>query len=487
MAGVLRAFLLVTTLTASLFFWQLGRRDLYSSHEARAAQNAQRMLDTGDWGLPVLFDGQADLQKPPGFYWLVAAIGWLNGGTVDAWAARLPAATAGLITVLLVYGFLRREGRPVAAVVAAVALATAAHFAAISRTARIDVPLTCAVTAAVLAFYRGCRTNRISWRLLAAVAAVAAVMLKGPIGLALVGPTAVVLLAVERRVGTPLSFRVPSAVLGTAVVLALALPWFVWANHATGGEFYRVFVLHHNVARFTGSSPLMKSYPPWEYVHVFATHFLPWTPVFALLAVWAVRSGRWRADPHLRLGLVWFAIMFAVLSCAKFKRADYLLPLFPGAAIALGCGAEAWLATRHNPRTVRLAKTAFALVVVGVLVGWQVMIYRVEPAQQAREEKRAFAELIRANAPPPQTVLLFRVESHLLAFHLGRPLHTLVEWGELRERLAEPGPHVVVMPPEYVYPAGQIVTGRRLGMVARLGDVTPAAPARPLVILRTTD
>ena len=61
---------------------RLGHRDLYSSHEARAAQNAQRMLDTGAWSLPVLFDGQADLQKPPGFYWLVAVIGRLNGGAV---------------------------------------------------------------------------------------------------------------------------------------------------------------------------------------------------------------------------------------------------------------------------------------------------------------------------------------------------------------------------------------------------------------------
>ena len=74
----------------TLFFSQLGARDLVSSHEARAAQNAQRMLDTGEWGLPTLFDGQRDLQKPPGFYWLVAAVGWLNGGQVSPWVARLP-------------------------------------------------------------------------------------------------------------------------------------------------------------------------------------------------------------------------------------------------------------------------------------------------------------------------------------------------------------------------------------------------------------
>ena len=41
--------------------------------------------------------------------------------------------SVGLLTVALVYGWLRREGRPVAAAVAALALATAGHFTAISR------------------------------------------------------------------------------------------------------------------------------------------------------------------------------------------------------------------------------------------------------------------------------------------------------------------------------------------------------------------
>ena len=103
----------------------------------------------------------------------------------------------------------------------------------------------------------------------------------------------------------------------------------------------------------------------------------------------------------------------------------------------------------------------------------------VEPAEQAREEKRPFAAAIRSHAPRPHTILQFRMESHLLSFHLGRPLHTLVEWGELNERLAAPGPHFVVMPPEYVFAASQIVTGRKLVVVARLEDYTRGQAAPP--------
>jgi 4-amino-4-deoxy-L-arabinose transferase-like glycosyltransferase len=504
---ILSPLLFAFALVLVLFFARLGHRDLYSSHEARAAQNAQRMLDTGAWGLPVLFDGRTDLQKPPGYYWAVAAVGWLNGGAVTEWVARLPAAIAGLGCVLIVYLFLRREGRPTAGLIAALVLATANHFTAIARTARIDVPLTCMVLVALVAFYTGLswRTRSVSdgvgpedkhplphgrgspgtalaWHLLAATATALAVLLKGPVALALIGPVAVAWLVIERR-------RVPLAswFLIPLVVAAVALPWFVWANRATGGEFFRVFIWHHTVARFSGTSPLLASHPWWYYVPRFAVDFLPWTPLLIGLAVWAQRSRQWRADPLLRFGLIAFAVMFVVLSSARFKRADYLLPAYPFAAIAVGSAAEAWLAARRNPRTVRAAKWLFGGTLVAVALGWVVMTCVVEPAEQAKEEKRGFAEMIRVHAPPPRTILQFRMESHLLSYHLGRPVHTFVEWGELNELLAAPGPHFVVMPPEYVYPAGEIVTSRKLVVVAQLEDYTAGKPPKPLVFLKTVD
>jgi 4-amino-4-deoxy-L-arabinose transferase-like glycosyltransferase len=497
------------TFILALFFAGLGDRDLTSSHEARAAQNAQRMLDTGEWARLALFDGRADLQKPPGYYWMVAALGKLNGGTVTEWVARLPAALAGLVCVLLVYSFLRADGRPTAATVAALVLATATHFTAIARTARIDVPLTLAVGVSLVAFYRGCTSGRtphasagviasahprtrvrgspgLVWHLLSALAAGVAVLLKGPVALALIGPAAVAWLVIECRY-SQVRLPIASLLLGLLVVAAVALPWFLWMNAATGGEFFRVFFWHHTVARFTGSSPLLASHPTWYYLPRFAIDFLPWTPALVALVVWAVRSGHWRRDPAMRFGVVAGVVMIVVLSTAKFKRADYLLPAYPFAAIALGCAAEAWLACRTNPRTVRGVQWGFAGVLGAVAVGWAAMVMVVEPRQEAREEQRHFAEAIRRHAPAPQVILQFRMESHLLSYHLGPPLHTLVEWGELNERLAAPGPHFVVMPPEYIFAAGEVVKSRKLVEVTRLEHHTRGTPPKPLVFLRTAD
>ena len=52
-----------------------SRHSCLRAHEARAAQDAQTILDDDDWGLPRLFDGRLELQKPPLYYWVVATPG----------------------------------------------------------------------------------------------------------------------------------------------------------------------------------------------------------------------------------------------------------------------------------------------------------------------------------------------------------------------------------------------------------------------------
>jgi len=496
----LALFLFVGT----LFFLRLGHRDLYSSHEARAAQNAQRMLITGEWGLPVLFDGRIDLQKPPGYYWAVAAAGWLNGGHVSEWVARFPAAFSGLICAVLVYAFLQSTGRQTAAIVSTIVLASANHFLGITRTARIDVPLACTVLISLLAFYRGCisakrrvdeggtepRGHPLAWHLVAAIAAAVSVLLKGPVGPALIGPAALIWLFSERFIQTrderP---RVPLAswFLIPIVVGAISLPWFFWANRVTDGEFFRVFFWHHTIDRFTGNSPLLASHPWWYYVPRFIGDFMPWTPFLNFLAIWMIRKGQWRFDPRFRFAIISFTVMVAVLSTAHFKRSDYLLPSYPFAAIALGCASEAWLASRLSGVTVRFANWLFGGAVCIGVVTFLAMMLIVEPREQKKEEKRRFAAMIRTYAPAPQTILQYRMESHLLTYHLGMPVYTFVEWAELNEILAQPGPHFVVMPPEYVFPAGEIVKSRKLVPIARIEEFTHGKPLRPLVFLRTAD
>src|SRR5262245_4468194 len=104
---------LLLFLSYPLVFLGLGDRDLWSSHEGRAAQEAQSVLTGPDWRLPRLLDGRPDLQKPPLYYWLAAGAAWCRG-QIDAVAVRLPAAVGAILGALAVYVLLWRRGRPLA-------------------------------------------------------------------------------------------------------------------------------------------------------------------------------------------------------------------------------------------------------------------------------------------------------------------------------------------------------------------------------------
>src|SRR5262249_22329397 len=145
--------LFVSFVVYLLFFHRLADRDLWSSHEARAAMDAQTILDDGAWGLPRLYGGRPELQKPPLYYWLVALIARCRSGVVDAWAVRLPATLSAVACVLGIFLIAWRRGRPVAGFIAAGVLTTAIHFTWLARVGRIDMPLTLTVEIVLCALF----------------------------------------------------------------------------------------------------------------------------------------------------------------------------------------------------------------------------------------------------------------------------------------------------------------------------------------------
>jgi hypothetical protein len=268
------------------------------------------------------------------------------------------------------------------------------------------------------------------------------------------------------------------AVAAGLTALAITLPWYLWANHETDGEFFRVFFLYHHLNRAFGGAESLAGHPGWFYLPRFAADFLPWTPLLLV----ALLGRRWRGDADARFGLAWFAVMLAVLSCSRFKRADYLLPAYAGVAVFVGCAAESWYLSRSST-TRRRAACGFALL-LGLLPMWWLGFDRVVTAKEAAARAQApFARAIREAAPAPQPVLFFRVEAHLLAYHLGRPVHTLVEWTALDAVLRPPGPHFVVVRAEDVGEVREHVAGPT-EVVARADDVNGARAHRPLVLLR---
>jgi 4-amino-4-deoxy-L-arabinose transferase-like glycosyltransferase len=476
---------ILCALAGLLFFYGLGDRDLTSSHEARAGQNAAVILETGRWGMPRLFDEQIELQKPPLYYWLVALLAVMRG-QVDAWAIRLPAAMSALACVVLLFTLLWRGQRPVAGFVAACVLASCWHFTWLARVGRIDMPLTLAVTAALGCFYLGGASW--TWRAGGYVAVAFGILLKGPIAAVLVGAVALGMTVAEtesarpgallRQVGGRLASR--SFILGTILVMLIAAPWFVWANLHTDGRLWDVFVVYHNFERGFGSETLA-AHPWWYYGARIWIDAFPWS--LALPAAAAIgwhhggwRGFAWRGDRAFRLGLIWFLAIFIVLSCLRFKRADYLLPAFPGLALLVGAVAERWWSVSRP----RWALPVFAAILLGTVAFWGIY----QHTDEERWPYRTAAAKIRADAGPETPIIFFRAEAHPLAFHLRRPLGTIREWENLEIWANEPRPVYFVMPGDCARAWPEQLQRGRLEEVFALGDLLDAKRDRDLVVMR---
>jgi len=446
--------------------------------------DAQSILDSGDFLLPRLFDQTPELQKPPLYYWLVAGIAWLRGGVVDAWRVRLPAVLAALGCLVVVGRIARRRSE---ALLAVTLLATAIHFTWLARTGRIDMPLTLTVSMAIGAFSRDAQRSakrsalRCASRLtetwflplLGYLSLAAGLLLKGPIGLVLPVAVLLVLAVVERR------WTLPGLCWGLPLVALLTVPWYWAANVRTEGEFFRVFLWYHNVTRGLGGSQL-RAHPWWFYGPELLRGFLPWSLLLPP-ALWWFRR-RWRRSATTRLGLVWVLTVAAILSCARFKRADYLLPAYPGAALFL-----AGVLTRWNRRAGSAINPARLVPIAAVVcsLGWLVQVELILPNFEPAREWTSFAAAIRCEAPAPEEVILFRTEAHTLSFHLGRPMTILIEWHHLAARLARPGCHHLVIPPEWLEEARQRLPGLLLEEVLRSTTPAHGRQDRPLVLLRS--
>ncbi len=486
-----------------LFFFRLNARDLWSSHEGRAAENGQMILSRGFWGLPRQCDFQPEWQKPPLYYWLVAGLGWLRGG-VDAAAVRLPSAQAALGTVLALFLFGWLRGRPTVGLLAALTVASMVHFTWLARIGRIDMPLTFAMTVALLGFQLGydnslTATRSWPWYLASYVAVAAAILLKGPVGLILPAGVigAFILIAQSKPTGggswasthglPPVGLgerralwgAVRTLLWGVPLLLALVGPWFWWVGTRTQGNWYRTFFWYHNFDRALGSGSL-RSHPWWFYGPRLFVDLLPWSILLPWVAVSAVRRGALRNDSEARFGLVWFAAIFVALSCAHFKRADYLLPAYPGAALFLACELDQWLRARP-----RWSRPALAGILAGYTLSWCVYVEYVLPMAESAREFRPFAAAIRARAPAPEVVIFFRVECHALGFHVGAPINTILEWENIDAWIAKPGTHYIVTSPECAADWPRYLTKGTLEFVTTNEELAGVRHEQPLVLMRT--
>jgi hypothetical protein len=162
------------------------------------------------------------------------------------------------------------------------------------------------------------------------------------------------------------------------------------------------------------------------------------------------------------------------------------LPAYPGAALFLGCVLENWckqLAPRASPWLRRGVSGALLFSLLGCLVGWGVYLTWEIPRENALQPEERFAKEVRAQCK--SMVLFFRAEAHDVAFHMGPPIATILEWENLDAWLLHAPSVYVIMPKEYAEKCPQHLHNGKLQPVLCSADFTSASSDRPLVLLRS--
>jgi 4-amino-4-deoxy-L-arabinose transferase-like glycosyltransferase len=99
------SYLLIAVVAALLFFHSLGNVPLFDWDEINFAESAREMIETGNY-MQVQINYEPFWEKPPLFFWMQVAAMKLFG--VNEFAARLPNALCGIVTLLVLFGIGKR-------------------------------------------------------------------------------------------------------------------------------------------------------------------------------------------------------------------------------------------------------------------------------------------------------------------------------------------------------------------------------------------
>ncbi|MFA6984957.1 MAG: glycosyltransferase family 39 protein [Arenimonas sp.] len=333
-----------------------GLRDPWPADEPRFVLVAKQMVDSGQWLFPHR-GHELYPDKPPVFFWLLAASHWLIGNW--RWSFLLPSLLSGFGTLWLVYDLGRRLWNHRAGLWAAIAILSSLQFVYQFKRAQIDPTLVLFTT---LALYGLCRHLLLGphWRWFwgACVAAGIGVILKGVGFLPLFALLPFALMQRGRwqglaPLGTGNGWRWSAGPLLFLAAIALWLVPMLWFALAGGDPEHRAYLdnllFKQTATRYAEAWHHHK--PAWYFAEVMALFWLPFSLAFAWL--WRDWRDAWRRrDARVWLPLAWALLVLAFFSASPGKRDMYILPALPAVALAAAPFLDALVQRRNFQRAL---------------------------------------------------------------------------------------------------------------------------------------
>lgn len=423
--------ILVTTAVIRLA--TLGAYPLADTTEARYGEIARLMLVTGDWITPQIEEDVPFWGKPPLSFWLTAVSFKAFG--VSEFSARLPAFLLLMGTAWLVASFGKIALNPEAGLVAAVILLSSGLGFVSSGAVMTDPALLMSTTLAMMAFWRANVRRQFRWGYVFFAALGFGILAKGPIAAILIlTPIGTWVIWRQQWIGLP--ERLPWK-MGTLLTLAIALPWYLFAEQKTPG-FLNYFIIGEHWSRFVtsgwagdlyGSAHAQARGMIWLF---WVGSVLPWS-VIAIKYFIDRQRGQSKAlitDWHRYL-ILWFLTPMVFFTFAGNILPAYVLPGLPAFALLLAQPIAA--------RESRVVHAGWLVPVVFLMLGPYVLFDRI-----ADRSQRDLIELVQEIGNSNRLVYLFD-RPYSASFYSHGNVTTATSPEQLKLLLDQPGRSFVVV------------------------------------------
>ena len=369
--------------------------------EARYAEIARKMLETGEWITPQFEYGIPFWGKPPLHTWL-SAVGMKVFG-VGHFGGRILIFMTALGTLGLIYNWVRFQSSAGLALVAIVVAASLPLFFGSSALVMTDMVMVFGTTLSMIGFHR-CVTNdchRAYWGHAFFVGLAIGMLAKGPVAVILTAIPVVTWVLIGKRWRR---IRDLPWVSGLLLASIIALPWYVLAELNTPG-FLNYFIVGEHIERFLT--------PGWSGDLYGSAHdrakgmivlyglgaSMPWSlfGVALLLKPGALAQAlAGRVDGWGSYLVLWSIAPLLLFIPAANILGTYVLPGMPAATVLL---VLAW--HRINDAPGKSVRMLFASTVLATMALFAVVtvLTRLSPDTLSLRSEQAFIQEVQAIAP----------------------------------------------------------------------------------------
>ncbi len=321
--------LFILILSLLLLVLPNGRYSAFDPDEPKYLEAAYEMVKTGNYVIPK-YNYTYRFDKPILTYWLIA-LGYKIFG-VNEFGGRFFISLTGVFSILLLYLWLLELRKEKLALWASLVLLVSLDFVIMASLAMPDVPLMFFIEATLIFLHLGYSREKKKkfFYILAFFFSALAVLTKGPVGFVLPAFVFTVYLILKRDFLKTLR-EIPWG-FGIAVFLVVSLPWYVAVYQRVGYQFFRDFILFHNIHRFFGKIPHHPTHW-WFYLANFPWLYLPWSVIFIFAVFRFLKEKEFISDDLMLFSFSWFFGTFIFFQIAKTKLPHYLLPSFPAFAV----------------------------------------------------------------------------------------------------------------------------------------------------------